>query len=423
MKAQLLLCTALSTLSVLSATAQNPRPQRPDPSIAVKEVVDRIYNYLSECTPAVIVDGSEKPISASKIDAASHFQKGDFGINSYEWGVTYSGMLLASEVTADPKYAAYAYERMKVIGSAYAPTTRLKLKEGERARFTPLHTPKWLDDCGSMTAAMIKATLAQPAKGKDFRPLLDNWFDFVMNKEYRLSDSILARHRPAENSVWLDDMYMGITPIAYMGKLCESEGKPELAQTYYDEAVRQVLLFKKYLWVAEKGIYRHGWIEGMATHPDYHWARANGWAMLTISDVLDVIPEGTKGRAELIRLLGTLIENISKYQSPSGLWHQLIDQSETYLETSASAMYTYCIAHAVNQGWIDATAYRDVARTGWNGVATQVNAKGQVENTCVGTGLGWTNVFYANRPVSVFAAHGYGPVLLAGAEMLKLLKR
>ena len=55
-------------------------------------------------------------------------------------------------------------------------------------------------------------------------------------------------------------------------------------------------------------------------------------------------------------------------------------------------------------------------------MARQVNEKGQVENTCVGTGLGWTNTFYESRPVSVFAAHGYGPVLLAAAEMLKMYK-
>ena len=30
--------------------------------------------------------------------------------------------------------------------------------------------------------------------------------------------------------------------------------------------------------------------------------------------------------------------------------------------------------------------------------------------------------FYYFRPISPFAAHGYGPVLLAGAEVLNLLK-
>jgi hypothetical protein len=36
--------------------------------------------------------------------------------------------------------------------------------------------------------------------------------------------------------------------------------------------------------------------------------------------------------------------------------------------------------------------------------------------------MGFDPAFYYYRPTSSFAAHGYGPVLLAGAEMLRLLK-
>lgn len=41
---------------------------------------------------------------------------------------------------------------------------------------------------------------------------------------------------------------------------------------------------------------------------------------------------------------------------------------------------------------------------------------------CVGTGMAFDPVFYYYRPTSVYAAHGYGPVLLAGAEMIELLR-
>jgi formylmethanofuran dehydrogenase subunit A len=58
----------------------------------------------------------------------------------------------------------------------------------------------------------------------------------------------------------------------------------------------------------------------------------------------------------------------------------------------------------------------------WNAVATKVNAQGQVEGTCVGTGMGFDPAFYYYRPQSVYAAHGYGPVLLAGAEMITIVK-
>ena len=44
------------------------------------------------------------------------------------------------------------------------------------------------------------------------------------------------------------------------------------------------------------------------------------------------------------------------------------------------------------------------------------------EGTCVGTGMGFDPAFYYYRPVNVFAAHGYGPVLLAGAEIIQLIE-
>ena len=52
-----------------------------------------------------------------------------------------------------------------------------------------------------------------------------------------------------------------------------------------------------------------------------------------------------------------------------------------------------------------------------------MNEKGQVEGVCVGTGMGFDPAFYAYRPVHVMAAHGYGPVIWAGAEMIKMLQQ
>jgi rhamnogalacturonyl hydrolase YesR len=97
------------------------------------------------------------------------------------------------------------------------------------------------------------------------------------------------------------------------------------------------------------------------------------------------------------------------------LWHQLIDRNDSYLETSATAIFTYCIAHGINKGWIDARAFGPAAALGWNAVQTKVNELGQVEGTCVGTGMAFDPAFYYHRPVNVAAAHGYGPVILAGA--------
>lgn len=247
--------------------------------------------------------------------------------------------------------------------------------------------------------------------------LIRNYFDFIINKEYRLADGTFARNRPQHNTLWLDDMFMGIPAVAQM-----SYYDKEQKDKYLAEAVRQFLQFADRMFIPEKGLYRHGWVESSSDHPAFCWARANGWAMLTACELLDVLPEDYPQRAKVMEYFRAHVRGVTALQSGEGLWHQLLDRNDSYLETSATAIYVYCLAHAINKGWIDAIAYGPVAHLGWHAVAGKINAEGQVEGTCVGTGMAFDPAFYYYRPVNVYAAHGYGPVLWAGAEMIRLLK-
>jgi rhamnogalacturonyl hydrolase YesR len=139
-------------------------------------------------------------------------------------------------------------------------------------------------------------------------------------------------------------------------------------------------------------------------------------------ELLDVLPETHPGRKQVIDQLQAHAKGLASYQSGDGFWHQLLDRPDSYLETSATAIYAYCFARAANKGWIDKLAYSPMAILAWNAVTTKVNASGQVEGTCVGTGMAFDPAFYYYRPVNIYAAHGYGPVLLAGAEIITLLK-
>ena len=79
------------------------------------------------------------------------------------------------------------------------------------------------------------------------------------------------------------------------------------------------------------------------------------------------------------------------------------------METSATAIYVYCIAHAINKGWLDAVVYCPVAQLGWNAVSTQINESGQIEGTCVGTGMAFDPAFYYYRPVNVLSLLSFSP--------------
>jgi unsaturated rhamnogalacturonyl hydrolase len=141
-----------------------------------------------------------------------------------------------------------------------------------------------------------------------------------------------------------------------------------------------------------------------------------------MSDLLDVLPPDHPGRPKVLAQLRRTLRSIAQLQSGSGLWHQMVDRNDSYLETSASAIFVYVLAHAVNQGWIGYAGYGPVAQAGWNALSARINRQGQVEGTCVGTTFAGDQVYYYNRPTSVDAMHGYGPMLLAGAEMLALLR-
>lgn len=354
----------------------------------VKATVDKVFHYIEPNTPARLVDG--KP------------EVGAFRLTSYEWGVTYSALLAAYNSTGDEKYRDYVFSRMNFF-----------VNHAEHYR--QVTEPHALDDAGAVCAAMCKALVMNPKL--NYRKQIDHYMDYILHHEYRLADGTFARKRPMYNSVWLDDMFMGISPIARYAMVDKSH-----ANEYYTEAVNQILGFKKRMWVPERKLFRHGWVESMQSHPAFHWGRANGWAILTLCEVLDVLPEDYPGRAEVLSLLREHIEGLVALQGGDGFWHQLLDRNDSYLETSATAIYTYCMAHAINKGWIDAKVYGPVAVLGWHAVTSKINAEGQVEGVCVGTGMGFDPAFYYYRPVNVFAAHGYGPAIWAGAEIIQLLK-
>lgn len=396
-----------------------PVPYEPMTREGIKAVLDKVFTYLDAVTPAQMINKQTKaPITdINSIDTNTILKQGDFRLNSYEWGVTYAGMLLAAETTGDKKYNTYVQQRFAFL-SEWVPAVKKQVAKGiyksNNYPFRQTIEPKALDDAGAICAAMIKAQRA--GVNNNLRPIIDNYIDFVANKEYRLKDGTLARMRPQANTLWLDDLYMGVPALAQMGKLTGD-------RKYFDDAVKQIQLFAQRMFNKEKGVYMHGWVESMETHPEFRWARANGWALMAKVELLDVLPEDHPGRPFVLEQLKAHAKGLAALQSGSGFWHQLLDREDSYLETSATAIYAYCIAHACNKGWLDPVAYAPMAMLAWNAVSTKVNAQGQVEGTCVGTGMAFDPAFYYHRPVNVYAAHGYGPVLLAGAEMYRLVEK
>jgi unsaturated rhamnogalacturonyl hydrolase len=405
-----------------------PTRYPPMDTAEVKAVLDRVFAYLDRTTPAELIHKtSGAPITdLSKADPDAVLKPGDFRLTSYEWGVTYIGMLAAGKATGDQRYTDYVEKRHGLLSrltSTYLPVVRADTANSQ-APIKSFLNPHALDDAGALCHSFMKAKLA--GSKVDYGQMIGVCGDFVTKQEYRLKDGTLARGgpdgkggrkmRPLPDTLWLDDMFMGVPTMAYLGKVTGE-------RKHYDDAVRQVLNFSKRMFNKDRGIYMHGYVEGVSAHPEFHWARANGWAVMAMVEVLEVLPKDHKGYQPVLAQLRAHIEGLSRYQTKEGFWHQLIDRNDTYQETSATAIYAYAIARAINRGYVEATAFGPMANLAWNAVASKVLSNGQIEGICVGTGMAFDPAFYAYRPTSVKAAHGYGPTLLAGAEIIELNRK
>lgn len=377
--------------------------------------LEKIRLYLEKATPVGLVNENNKPLEDySEIDKKAKLKQGDFRLTSYEWGVTYSAMLHAAEVLKDARFSAYALTRLdffKNISPAFK-----RLEKEDKSFKSPLHSllyPKELDDAGALCAAMIKA---QKMSGKaNYSFMIDNFADYISHKQFRFPDGTFARNRPHPNTLWIDDLYMSVPALAQIGNV---SGETRC----FDDAIKQVVQFSERMFCRDIGLFMHGWVLEMKHHPTHYWGRANGWALLAMVELLKVLPESHEGSIEILELFTQHVKGLARLQSGSGFWHQLLNRQDTYGETSATAIITYAYAWAINNGYLDAKAYGPATILAWNAINSRITNSGQIEGTCVGTGMGFDPAFYVHRPVSVFAAHGYGPVLMAGSEIIRFIE-
>ena len=275
-----------------------------------------------------------------------------------------------------------------------------------------------LDDYGVEGANTVGVLIFQP--DDRLTAYAERAASYITTGQVRLPDGTVARDRPRRFTVWADDLFMS---VPFLLSLYGRTGEPR----WLEDATRQVVNFHRYLFDQSAGLMRHNWYSdsaggsGAGAAPGVaFWGRANGWALMAEVELLDRMPPRSHGaRDTVLALFRRHVAGLARYQDTSGLWHQLLDRQDSYLETSASAMFAYAIARGVRQGYLPAD-YAATARRAWRGVMARVRPDGRIEGTCAGTGVSDNVADYYARPTPLNDVHGVGPVLLAGSEILQL---
>ncbi|WP_334075165.1 glycoside hydrolase family 88/105 protein [Paenibacillus sp. A14] len=340
----------------------------------------------------------------------------NFGRWDYPLGVTMYGLLRAAETLERKDIVDYAYRHITACTDFYDYALWDKEIYGFPSVNHQLVLIRMLDNCGSFGSAMLEAYKRCPAP--DFLRIARAIADFIKNRLERRDDGAFYRLCPGEyaaNTMWADDLYMSGPFLARYARAADDPA-------CLDEAARQFLLFRRYLFMPEPRVMSHvfDFKVGKATH--IPWGRGNGWTVFSLSEILEALPPEHKDRAELLDFFGELCGGIAALQGESGLWRQVLTEEDAYEEASCTAMFAYAFARGVRFGWLPRDGYGEAAIRAWRGLVREaIDRQGNVHGVCSGSRYSFTPDYYKYDLRTVINDnHGIGIMMLAGVEVGKM---
>lgn len=277
-----------------------------------------------------------------------------------------------------------------------------------------------LDDCGSFASMMLEVNKYLGLR--DVKKVADYVGDYIYNHQSRLEDGTFFRkemmHHFHNMTMWADDLYMS---VPFLVRYSQFTGD----QKYLDDAANQFFGFKKRLFMPEEKIMSHVYDFKYDSKTNVPWGRGNGWVVFSMTELLEVLPEDHPKRNDLIDFLNTLCEGYLALQDDEGMWHQVLNDHESYPETSCTSMFIYAFSRGIRFGWLkNPEKYAKAIYKAWKGISkTSVDSNGNVYGVCRGSEFSFIADYYKYElGWNLNDTHGTGIVMLAGIEVIRLNK-
>lgn len=136
-------------------------------------------------------------------------------------------------------------------------------------------------------------------------------------------------------------------------------------------------------------------INGRHNFANALWGRGNSWYTAGIVDYLEIVTLPKSVERYLLEALKSQVDALIKIQDKSGLWHTILDDNTSYLETSASAAFAYGILKAIRKGYLP-KEYEQYGLSAYEGVKNQIDKNGIVGGVSYGTPVFYTIEEYKN---------------------------
>ncbi len=237
----------------------------------------------------------------------------------------------------------------------------------------------------------------EPREGLDWGK---RWYDAIPLAERHAN---WEKGYSPETRMWIDDMYM-VTFLQSQAYRLTGDRK------YIERAGKEMCMYLEKLQRPD-GLFDH------APGAPFAWGRGNGWMAAAMAMNLRHLPADSEWRAPILKGYRKMMSALLKWQRPNGLWGQLVNDPESYDETSATAMFAYAFAEGAKAGILNGE-YKAAVEKAYAALVARLDEYGNLPDVCVGTGWKNDRNHYLTRPRCIGDPHGQAPLLwLCGALM------
>ena len=240
------------------------------------------------------------------------------------------------------------------------------VRQLEDGRLAVISSNEGVTDPAANGEALLYA--ARATGDPKLRRAAGNMLEYLLRRAPRTQDGTLY-HIANKKQVWIDSMYMAPPFLAVAGQ-------PE-------ESVRQVEGIRKLLWNSKNKLFSQIWDDDLRDfdRKDF-WGVGNGWAAAGMARIVKALPETMRDeKKKLAGYIHEVIEGCLLRQRDDGLFHDVLDNPSTFVETNLAQMLAYSIFRGIAGGWLDA-AYRKQADRMREAARGKVDAYGLVQGVC-----------------------------------------
>ena len=275
-------------------------------------------------------------------------------------------MLTMQRASWEQGVAAQAFLESGDDTMVYLMAKEAVLRQTEEGRLSVVYTDNGVADPAAAGEAVLYA--ANKWNDPELKRGSENMLTYLMEKAPRTKNGVIS-HTLNVREIWIDSIYMAPPFIAACGR--------------YEEALKQIEGIHKILWQPGKKLYSHRWNDDRQEFVNEKcWGVGNGWAMAGMTRVAALIPASMKKEKEfLVHYVTETLEGCLKYIRSDYLFHNIIDDTTTFVETNLSQMAAYTIFRGIKDKWLD-KRYIEAALNMRQAVHSKVDSHGYVQGVC-----------------------------------------